>query len=157
MTTPLDIEEDIFARPPRRVAKNGTFTARITCRVCGLPATVDINNAGLLCAPCRADLEMTKAHIASVMQASEARWKAAVETFEELAAQEGRWEQIARARHTAEPALFAEAWRRRKAEGGTLAALLLASEALDAISEELTTRRAWAFSALEEIDAAEQG
>jgi hypothetical protein len=146
-----------FQVKEERAAREERPTARITCRVCGLPATVDANNSGLLCGPCRVDTIATRLHVESVMEASEARWRTAYETFEAQAGGEPRWGQIAAARHTAEPSLFAEAWRRRKAEGGSLGVLLSASEALDALSDELTRRREWAALALEEIDAAEQG
>lgn len=138
-------------------APRAPVACRITCRVCGLSALTDINNAGLLCAPCRIDLVVTRTHVETVLATCEARWRAAYEAFEAQAAQEPRWAAVQEARSSAEPALFALAWERRKAEGGAFGALLVARESLDALSDALGRRREWARRAMDAIDAAEEG
>lgn len=149
-------DDDLFSRPPRTARKPLlTPIVRITCRVCGLRSEVTIDNEALLCQPCRVDPIATRLHVEQTLAAVESRWRAAVEAFDIQAESVPAWKQVEAARLDAPPALFAEAWRRRKAQGGPLAELLAAKEALDALSDEVQRQRAWAASALGEIDAYE--
>jgi hypothetical protein len=152
-TTFIEEEDDLFSRPPRTARHPLMPTARITCRVCGLRSEVTVDNAALLCQPCRVDPEMTRGHVAETLAAVERRWRASVEAFDAQAAGVPQWETIEAARLSAEPALFSEAWRRRKAAGGLLGELLAAKEALDDLSDELQRLRAWAWGAFAELDA----
>lgn len=151
--TYLEEENDLFSRPPRTARHQLMPTARITCRVCGLPSEVPIDNPVLLCAPCRVDIEQTRGFVEETLRLVEERWQATWETFDEQSASVPQWGAIEQARLNADPMLFAEAWRRRKAEGGALGKLLEAREALDLVSDELQRRRAWAESAMREIEA----
>src|SRR5690349_2075131 len=121
----IDIDEDLFARPPRTTAPAGSDHVWITCRVCGLRSKVGIDNAALLCNPCRVDLVQTESFVRDTLASVEARWAAAVENW--TARIEGEaaalWAPIAAAQGMVDPALFAEAWRRRRAQGGPLADL----------------------------------
>ena len=151
----IDVEEDLFERPPRTTKLKMLDTATITCRVCGMRAKVTIDNAALLCGPCRIDIVATRQHVESTLAAAESRWQASIEAFDVQAESVPEWPKVEAARLDADPKLFAEAWRRRKAEGGALGALLVAKEQLDDLSDEMQRRRAWAASALTEIDAYE--
>lgn len=150
----LDTEvDDLFA--PRQAQAELMPTSIITCRVCGMRAKVTIDNVALLCGPCRVDIVATRSHVESTLAAAETRWQAHVEAFDvqaERPSVAAKWAQIQAARLDADPKLFAEAWRRRKAEGGALGALLQAKDDLDELSDEIQRRRAWAAAALEEID-----
>lgn len=148
-------QPDLFDEPPRTARQPLMPTARITCRVCGLGSIVTLDNVALLCGPCRTDTALTRAHVETTLATAERRWEAAVEAFDVQAETVPEWAKIEAARLTADPALFAEAWRRRKAAGGPLGDLLRAKEALDALSDEMTRRREWARAALEEIDVYE--
>jgi hypothetical protein len=158
MQTTFDIEDDLFSRPPRTARRQLMPTARITCRVCGLRSEVTLDNAALLCQPCRVDPVHTRLHVEQTLAAVERRWEQAVEAFDIRAEQPEvaeKWATIEAARLSAAPALFLEAWRRRKAAGGPLGELLAAKEALDELSDEVQRQRAWATSALGELDAYE--
>jgi hypothetical protein len=149
LLTEIDPNDDIFARPPRGLAQQQTKSARITCRVCGTPATVPIDHPALLCAPCLGDLDGTRDRVAGWLEkalerldANQAAWDV---TRLASAAQEA-WEKvqhalIAVAEKRATPQALAAAWAKRKAEGGALAALLGAyegyAETADRIGEEL--------------------
>lgn len=151
----IEIEEDLFDRPPRTTKLKMLDSATITCRVCGMRAKVTIDNVALLCGPCRIDIVATRAHVETTLATAERRWQAAVEAFDVQAEGVPEWRKVEAARLDADPKLYAEAWRRRKAAGGPLGALLVAKEALDDLSDEIQRRRAWAASALTEIDAYE--
>lgn len=157
MSTLFDTEDDIFARPPRRITKQGAVTARITCRVCGLPSEVTISNPALLCNSCRIDIEQTKAHVESVLSAVFERWQAAMEAWEKTVAPHAdRWLKIEEARLSDPPLLFLQRWTKTKRMGGEFAGVLTARELLDELSDELNQKRTWAAYALQEIDAYEQ-
>lgn len=147
-----DDPDDLF--PDRPAQLELLPTARITCRVCGMRSEVTVDNSALLCGPCRVDTEATRSHVESTLVAAERHWQETWEAFDVQAQQPEvaeAWAKIEEARLSADPALFAEAWRRRKAAGGPLADLLRAREALDDLGDELTRRRTWAAAALEEI------
>lgn len=60
----LALDDDIFARPPRALARQQATTARITCRVCELKDDVPLTHApGPLCRACGEDLPRTKAKV----------------------------------------------------------------------------------------------
>lgn len=144
-------DDDLFSRPPRTSQLRLFDEIWITCRVCGIRSKVTVDNEALLCGPCRIDPVATRVHVETTLAMVEARWQAAWEAFDAQAEGVPEWGTIEAARSTADPALFAEAWRRRKAQGGALGALLEAREALDELSDEMQRRKAWADAALEEI------
>lgn len=143
------LDDDIFARPPRSARRKGQMPARITCRVCGAPAVVPPDHPALLCGHCLEDLDKTRRHVAECVAAALARldatgeaWRAAVEG----SPAKGRWSKvqdamIGVAEKRVDKATFEAQWAKRRAEGGDLAALLLAYEAhadeCDQIAEEL--------------------
>lgn len=149
-------DDDLFSRPPRTARKPPLMpVVRITCRVCGLRSEVTIDNEALLCQPCRVDPVATRLHVEQTLATIERRWQEEVERFDIQAEAVPEWRKIEAARLTAEPALFAEAWRRRRASGGLLGELLAARDALDTLSDEVQRLRAWAAAALGELDAYE--
>lgn len=155
MTQLIDTD-DLFSRPPRTTRLRFPDETWITCRVCGMRSKVTIDNMALLCGPCRVDIVATRSHVETTLAAAERRWQAAVEAFDAQAEQVPQWAMVEQARLSAPSVLFAEAWRRRKAEGGKLGTLLAAKEALDDLSDEMQRRRAWAQAALREIEAYEE-
>lgn len=151
----FDDDDDLFSRPPRTTRLQLIPVARITCRVCNMRAEVTIDNEALLCQPCRVDTVQTRLHVEQTLASIERRWQQAVEAFDIRAEAVPEWRRVEAARLDADPALFAEAWRRRKAAGGPLAELLTAKEALDELSDEVQRQRGWAASAFGELDAYE--
>jgi hypothetical protein len=148
---PLDFD----ARP----ARGAVLTARITCRVCDKPATVPILSSGLLCEHCRRDLDATARHITQVLEATEARFVAAVERWDadyahaEVRDQE-RYQNVGGARAALSAAEFARKYDRAYAKGDGLSMLLQSKERCDAVAVEVERVRAWASAALEEVEAA---
>jgi hypothetical protein len=155
---PLTIREEQDVIDWIELRTEGYHTARITCRVCGLPATVPVSAPALLCNPCRSDSAMTRLHVETILATCETRWQAAYEAWEvAVAPHTERWLKIEEARLATEPEVFLVRWNKTKALGGDFAALLVQREAFDELSDELNGRREWAAKALEEIDAYERG
>lgn len=64
MATQLALDDDIFARPPRALARRLAQTARITCRVCDMKDTVPLDHpVGPLCRECAMDIPATRAKV----------------------------------------------------------------------------------------------
>ena len=145
----IDIEQDIFARPPRSARKPSQQPARITCRVCGTPATVPVDHPALLCEHCIGDLDATRAHVRQCVDANLARLDAVADgwlALRDASPARDRWEKVQTAMiGVAEKRITAEAfdrqWTLRKAEGGALAELMEQYDAYtlacDQISAEL--------------------
>lgn len=142
-------DDDIFARPPRAVARQQAKSGHITCRVCGRPATVPLDHPALLCPLCLMDLDTTRARVAQWLEsalarldANDAQWRA---TLDASPAQDA-WARvqgalIAVAEKRATQADLDRTWAKRKAEGGDLAKLLIAwegyAQTADSIGAEL--------------------
>lgn len=125
----------------------------VECRVCGLASALPTSWAARLCHACRCDLVMTRMAVECGVETVEARWEAAIEHWDILlegasAETRERWERVEAARGSPH---FAEAWARRKAEGGEFSALLEARDTLDALSDEVQAWRVWAERARAEI------
>jgi hypothetical protein len=141
----LEEDDDLFARPPRREAK----AAHITCRVCDRTATVPLDHPALLCPLCLLDLDVTRGRVDEWREKALARLEQVQHVWE--AERDGspaadKWSAIqgaliAVAERRARQEDLDRTWAKRKAEGGPLAALLLAYEAYaraaEQISEEL--------------------
>lgn len=148
-TIQADLEEDIFARPPRSARKPIQQLCHITCRVCGLGAKVPADHPALLCPNCMEDLGRTQAGMEERLTAALVRldkagegWRAKVEA----SPARDRWQRvqdamIGVAEKRVSQAVFDRQWALRLSEGGPLAALMLAYEThcreCDAIVEEL--------------------
>lgn len=123
--------------------------ARITCRVCDAKATVPTDHPALLCMNCLGDLDATRDRVAEwrgkalgTLDANQAAWDAirfASPALDRWPAIQGALIAVVEKRAT--PQALAATWAKRKAEGGALAALLVAyegyAETCDRISEEL--------------------
>jgi len=145
----LDEKDDIFARPPRAVARTQAKQARITCRVCGAQATVGIDHPALLCTPCLDNLDATRDRVASWLDAALARLdqvKVVWEAERDASPAAARWAAVQAALIAVAEKRVAQAnldrtWAKRKTEGGALALLLEAYEGYtrecDRIAEEL--------------------
>lgn len=111
--------------------------ARITCRVCERSAQVPIDHPALLCLECMADLDGTRARVAGWVEKALERMAQVQHVWEverDASPAAGKWPAIqgaliAVAEKRATQAQLAATWSKRKAEGGDLAALLLAYEA----------------------------
>jgi hypothetical protein len=147
---------------PRALARQQAKRSSITCRACGLGATVPLDHPALLCPPCLEDLNGTRERHAMCLQTAleglevnQANWEA------QRAASPAqlRWAAVQAAligvaEKRADQRVFDATWAKRKAEGGPLAQLLLAYEAYarecDRIGEEL----ARLYAAQREINVA---
>lgn len=74
-------DDDIFARPPRALARAQATTARITCRVCELKDDVPLTHPGPLCRACGADVASTKKKVQSWLAGVLAQMDEARATF----------------------------------------------------------------------------
>lgn len=137
-------------------ARQQTFIApepiqgRITCRVCDRSTLVPLDHPALLCMECLEDLEGTRIYVQKWRAAALAGLDEAKAIFDDLVAHnpvQSRWEAVQAAligvaERRVPKATFDATWAKRKAEGGDLAALLLAYEAYarecDRLSAELT-------------------
>lgn len=148
--TILDTEvDDIFARPPRAVARQQAANrVRITCRVCGLGQLVTLDNSALICDECRRDPVARRAEVKG--------WLAAVDQREAQAhadwaavrdAHPTHWAKIVDARGSGR----ADCDARARAAHPTYAALLDAEQACVAALTPLETERARLERALEEL------
>lgn len=151
--TALERENDALTWAELR--EQGYHTARITCRVCGLPSTVTALHVALLCQPCLVDLLATRQHVEYCLSSVEQRWNASITAFDhriEISDPETRerWEMVGRARGTP---LFAQAWQARRGEETSFGELLRAYEDVERLSDELERWRA----ALLEVEIAEEG
>jgi hypothetical protein len=71
----VDIDDDLFARPPRRVQPSWVANTRITCRVHLLPAPA--NDRGvLLCGDCLSDLAGASEHVRFLRETTIDGWLA---------------------------------------------------------------------------------
>lgn len=154
----LDAEVGAFwAEKPQRAATPPT--ARITCRVCARKEDVPVLSAGLLCGHCRADLGATERHIRETLAVAEARFQDALDTFSAVYAQadprdQERYHAVEEAR-AAGMAGFREKYARALDKGDGLSVLLRAKEACDATAREAQGKLyAWAYAALDEVEAA---
>lgn len=135
---------------------------RITCRVCGLGATVPLDHPALLCVPCLSDLDATRDRVQawlsaalSALSANQAQWDTTKVQSEAL----GRWWKvqdalIGVAERRITKATLAATWAKRKAEGGPLAELLVAHERYALECDRLSTELARLHTAQVEINAA---
>ena len=133
---------------------------RITCRVCGLGATVPLDHPALLCPGCLEDLDATRARVQAWceaalagLDANQATWAAALSPAQDAW---GRVQgaMIGVAEKRVEKAVFDRTWAKRKAEGGPLAALLEAHEAYALECDRLGAEIARLALAQREINAA---
>ena len=135
----------------------------ITCRVCGLRSKVGIDNPALLCGPCRVDIEQTRGHVKGLEETYLARFRAAVEKWEDALERSPddvrqRWAKVEDARcavveERVTEATFQATWRRARAAGGAFAALLLAWEEREKVAGECEEGLERVNAALNEIDA----
>jgi hypothetical protein len=146
-------DDDLFARPPRRIAPQ----AHITCRVCGKPATVPTDHPALLCPLCLEDVDKTGAHITEVyaaalvrlqesMTAWDAAGKAAPKTLEAIWAY--------KARGDFDPQVLASRWAHTIGRGGAGAALCHAWDAMEDEAGRLRETEKWYLKAAVELQAA---
>lgn len=142
-------DDDLFARPPRRIAQQHAQEARITCRVCEAKVTVALDWPALLCPECMRDLDATRDRVASWLDATlaqldnnQAQWDADVAASPAA----DRWPAIqgaliAVAEKRATQAQLDATWAKRKAEGGALARLLdmyeIYAQECDRLAEQL--------------------
>lgn len=136
---------------------------RITCRVCGLRDKVGIDNAALLCGPCRIEPLQTRAHVLHLRDTYRARLWAAGEKWEETLGaaaptERERWARVESAKaRVAEGDVdreaFVRTWARARAAGDAFARLLLAREAYEHIAEECNAALDRAESGLRELAA----
>lgn len=162
-STLFDLEDDdLFARPPRGIARQQAKEAHITCRVCDRPATIGIDHPALLCPECLEDLDATRDRVAAWLASALARldenerqWQADI-----TANPAGeKWPTIqaaliAVAEHRATPQALASTWAKRKAEGGALARLLKNYELYAATCDQLAEELEKLHQAQREINAA---
>lgn len=134
LRTPPAARQQTFIAPP-------PIQGRITCRVCGIGATVPLNHAALLCPGCLEDLDATRERVETwltsaltQLEQTQALWDAT------RAASPARdhWEAVEKAligvaEKRIAHATFDQTWAKRKAEGGALARLL---DAYDAYARE---------------------
>lgn len=158
----FDTDEDMFARPPRRVAATLPLGRRITCRVCNTPGAAQ-DDAVLLCDTCRADVPAARAHCAHVLDACAARADAAGQTWldaqaaaddDTLVRLRKAEEHIAAGRDTHPK--FIERWQREKAAGTRLGGLLEAYEAYTTEMRVIATQRQQATRGLAELAQMEE-
>lgn len=154
----LDDPDDLFARPPRSVAR-AQQQATITCRVCGARSQQSIHTPALLCPACLLDLTATAAHVAYVREATLERlgvasdaWLTTVEALD--AATRARWLAVCEARQSLAPDVFQAKWDRTKRQGGAFAALLDAYELNVQAADAAAAQLAWCDAAEAEIAAA---
>lgn len=110
---------------------------RITCRVCGIGATVPLDHPALLCPGCLEDLDKTRDRVHAWLNAALARLEQVQhvwDTERTASPAHARWEAVQAAligvaEQRIPQATFDATWAKRRAEGGPLAQLLLAYEA----------------------------
>ena len=143
----LAIDDDIFARPPRAVARQQA-RVRITCRVCGLGQLVTLDNAALICDDCRRDPAARRSEVNMLLVTVEQREQAAHDAWAAIRdAHPKHWQRIVDARDSGRP----DADSRARAAHPTYAALLDAEQACLAALTPLETERARLERALEEL------
>jgi len=158
----LEEDDDLFARPPRTPMRSTPKAAHIVCRVCGRPAMVAIGWAALLCPECIGDLDATRDRVASWLGGTLARLEQAKVVWEaerDASPAKEKWDRVqdamiavAEKRITAYQ--FDSTWAKRKAQGGPLAALLIAHEAYARECEQISEELAKLHDAQTEINAA---
>jgi hypothetical protein len=161
MKAQLDLDEDIFARPPRRA---GPPTSRIHCRVCDLVTTIPIDAPALLCVHCRSDLDATAKHIADRLAAAESH---AAECYERLSADvahadvetQERYGRVIGALANVESgamsrATFDARLRATLAQYSELGRLMERFDAWNDAAESAGRVREWAGKAMREVEAA---
>lgn len=129
----------------------------ITCRVCLRKERAAFDAPALLCGACAADLAATARHVAERTALVYARWQREYEAFHALVADNPWWEKVVVARYKAmlEPdyaVTVTRAWA--AARKGPQAAIVSASEALDATSAEVEAITKWYVAAEKELRAA---
>lgn len=156
-------DEDIFARPPRRVAQAALpLGRRITCRVCNAPGAAQ-DDAVLLCNTCRADVSAARAHCQYVLEACTARADAAGQAWldaqaaadDAVLARLRRAEAAIAAGRDTDPAFLAT-WQREKAAGTPLGALLATYEVYTTEMRLTATQRQQATRGLAELGQMEE-
>lgn len=163
MMTSSFLDEDIFARPPRRVAQAALpLGRRITCRVCNAPGAAQ-DDAVLLCDVCRADAAAAHAHCQYVLEACTARADAAGQAWldAQAAADDAalvrlrKAEAVIAAGRDTDPKFLAT-WQREKAAGTPLGALLVAYEVYTTEMRLTATQRQQAARGLAELEQMEE-
>ena len=163
MMTSSFLDEDIFARPPRRVAQAALpLGRRITCRVCNAPGAAQ-DDAVLLCDVCRADVAAARTHCQYVLEASTARADAAGQAWldaqaaadDAVLARLRRAEAAIAAGRDTDPAFLAT-WQREKAAGTPLGALLATYEVYTTEMRLTATQRQQATRGLAELGQMEE-
>jgi len=121
------------ARPPRSIPKHDTpDQLRIICKVCQMRRSVPAEWPALLCAECCANLDVTAATVAACIEALCGRLDTARDGWAATLATSPAAERWPRVQAAMGKPGFADAWARRKAEGGAFAALQTAWEAHEA-------------------------
>lgn len=131
----LELDDEIDFDAPRHTPTQAKC-ASITCRVCGLGATVPLDHPALLCLLCLEDLDGTRdrirARLSAALTALETN-QAAWDTLRAASPACDRWEAVEKAligvaEKRISQATLDQTWAKRKAEGGALAELLTAYE-----------------------------
>lgn len=144
----LDTDDDIFARPPRALARQqATAQQQITCRVCDQLAKVPLDHDALICAGCRADVAASRSLVNAWLAAVDAQEQAAYDAWSRIASQHADfWAKIVSAGHT--PATDARA----RAAHPTYALLLDAEAQYQQACVPLQAERARLERALDELN-----
>lgn len=123
----LALDDDIFARPPRALARQQAHTARITCRVCAMPDQVPLDAPGPLCRACGEDVAATRAKVKSWLAGTIREIDLMLEVWEHKKANyPAHWAKLNDARLKAgeDDAALAEAFQRARAADPIYARLL---------------------------------
>jgi hypothetical protein len=152
------IEDDLFARPPRR-SSPPALQHRITCAVCGVPAAIFVGAPGDLCASCRGDVVATRAHVEDVVERARARLHVLIDNLENAVARESeadqvRWAAVVEARVKGPPDVFRARWQKTLQLGDGLARILAAHAAYEAGCREVERVEAWGEKALAACEGA---
>jgi hypothetical protein len=152
----------IALRHPANVHRAAANPGRITCRACGLGATVPLDHPALLCPICLEDLDATREHHAarvaaalSAVDANQSAWDATRAASPAC----DRWEAVQAAligvaEKRISQAQLDQTWAKRKAEGGALAQLLAVYEAYTHECDRLSAELGRLDRAQKEINAA---
>lgn len=143
----MAIQDDIFARPPRALARQQQRTGRVTCRVCDAPHQRPIDDDGpLLCANCLADPAAMRWRVDAWLAAVDAQEQAAYDAWSAVASEHAEfWAKIVKHGHTAATDA------RARATHPTYALLLDAEQAYSRACVPLQAERARLERALEEL------
>lgn len=167
MTTyQIDTDDDIFARPPRAVARKLAETTRIKCAVCDKPATIPAAAPGKLCDLCRSDLAATAQHIQDVRSVVYERLRDAQARFDADYAHADEMDQLRFDNVTitlqrvksgeVSKAAYDKNYAAALEKGDGLSTILRSLEAMQNVASEALGQVTWAKAALVEVRAAMQ-